>query len=69
MITKRYVGSDPEKLRSQIEADCGPHIPTVVSFQYAKPRGIRRLFFGPRVEVVVRYEEPNRVQEASSLAD
>lgn len=69
MIIKRYVGSDPEKLRSQIEADCGPHVPSVVSFHYAKPRGIRRLFFGPRVEVVVRYEEPIRLQEGSSLAD
>lgn len=54
MVTKKYVGSDLDVVREEIEQDCGPNA-AVLSFHYSKPRGIRRLFFGPRVEVVVQF--------------
>lgn len=52
MVTKKYVGSDLDVVRAEIERDCGSDA-KVLFFRYSKPRGIRRLFFGPRVEVVV----------------
>lgn len=59
MITKHYVGHDPEKVRAQIEQDCGQNA-IILSFHYTKPRGLRRLYFGPQVEVTVCFEESSQ---------
>lgn len=56
MLVKRYKGTDIGKIREEIERECGPHA-AILSFRYIKPRGIRSLFFGPQVEVLVALSE------------
>lgn len=61
MVTKKYTGSDLDRVRAAIEKDCGANA-TILSFHYSHPRGIRRLFFGPQVEVIVELSSSEQAE-------